>query len=152
MDEDDLTVDDRFSSRDIGKGSGDIISAIRDIIDADKALLETDPEAVLVSERAEARLRAALERLTGGSDTPPTVLEASNTVGGVSEPPVRRSSAARNRASARSETKTASGSVSSNALSASIMSRIADMISPDPLPMSRLLNLSSTVKSSSSIN
>ena len=76
MDEDDLTVDDRLSSRDIGKGSGDIISAIRDIIDADKALLETDPEAVLVSERAEARLRAALERLTGGSDTPPTVLEA----------------------------------------------------------------------------
>ena len=76
MDEDDLTVDNRFSSRDIGKGSGDIISAIRDIIDADKALLETDPEAVLVSERTEARLRAALERLTGGSDTPPTVLEA----------------------------------------------------------------------------
>ena len=76
MDEDDLTVDDRFSSRDIGKGSGDIISAIRDIIDADKALLETDPEAVLVSERTEARLRFALERLTGGSDTPPTVLEA----------------------------------------------------------------------------
>ena len=76
MDEDDLTVDDRFSSRDIGKGSGDIISAIRDIIDADKALLETDPEAVLVSERTEARLRAALERLTDGSDTPPTVSEA----------------------------------------------------------------------------
>ena len=76
MDEDDLTVDDRFSSRDIGKGSGDIISAIRDIIDADKALLETDPEAVLVSERTEARLRAALERFTGGCDTPPTVLEA----------------------------------------------------------------------------
>ncbi|MFL2945523.1 MAG: DUF2497 domain-containing protein [Parvibaculales bacterium] len=76
MDEDDLTVDDRFSSRNIGKGSGDIISAIRDIIDADKALLETDPEAVLVSERTEARLRAALERLTGGSDTQPTVLEA----------------------------------------------------------------------------
>jgi cell pole-organizing protein PopZ len=76
MDEDDLTVDDRFSSRDIGKGSDDIISAIRDIIDADKALLETDPEAVLVSERTEARLRAALERFTGGSDTPPTVLEA----------------------------------------------------------------------------
>ena len=76
MDEDDLTVDDRFRSRDIGKGSDDVISAIRDIIDADTALLETDPEAVLVSERAEARLRAALERLTGGSDTPPTVLEA----------------------------------------------------------------------------
>ena len=76
MDEDDLTVDDRFRSRDIGKGSDDIISAIRDIIDADTTLLETDPEAVLVSERTEARLRAALERLTGGSDTPPTVLEA----------------------------------------------------------------------------
>ena len=76
MDEDDLTVDDRFRSRNIGKGSDDIISAIRDIIDADTALLETDPEAVLVSERAEARLRAALERLTGGPDTPPTVLEA----------------------------------------------------------------------------
>ncbi len=76
MDEDDLTVDDRFRSRDIGKGSDDIILAIRDIIDADTALLETDPEAVLVSERAEARLRAALERLTGGSDTPPTVLQA----------------------------------------------------------------------------
>ncbi|MEC7164052.1 MAG: DUF2497 domain-containing protein, partial [Pseudomonadota bacterium] len=69
-------VDDRFRSRDIGKGSDGIISAIRDIIDADTALLETDPEAVLVSERAEARLRAALERLTGGSDTPPTVLQA----------------------------------------------------------------------------
>lgn len=76
MDEDDLTVDDRFRSRNIGKGSDDIISAIRDIIDADKALLETDPEAVLVSERTEARLRAALELFTGGSDTPPTVLEA----------------------------------------------------------------------------
>ena len=76
MDKDDLTVDDRFRSRNIGKGSDDIISAIRDIIDADTALLETDPEAVLVSERAEARLRAALERLTGDSDTPPTVLEA----------------------------------------------------------------------------
>ena len=76
MDKGDLKVDDRFRSRDIGKGSDGIISAIRDIIDADTALLETDPEAVLVSERAEARLRAALERLTGGSDTPPTVLEA----------------------------------------------------------------------------
>ena len=54
MDEDDLTVDDRFRSRDIGKGSDDIISAIRDIIIADTALLETDPEALLVSERAEA--------------------------------------------------------------------------------------------------
>ena len=73
MDDDDLTLDDRFRS---GDGAEAIISAIRDIIDADMALLETDPEAVLISERAEARLRAALERLTGGSDSPPTVLEA----------------------------------------------------------------------------
>ncbi|HAL84098.1 MAG: hypothetical protein CML80_04675 [Rhodobiaceae bacterium] len=76
MDDDDLTLDDRFRSGDDGDGSEAIISAIRDIIDADMAMLETDPEAVLISERAEARLRAALERLTGGSDTPPTVLEA----------------------------------------------------------------------------
>ena len=40
------------------------------------ALLEAEPEAVLISERAEARLRASLERLTGGSDTAPTALEA----------------------------------------------------------------------------
>ena len=44
MDEDDLTVGDPFCSRDIGKGSGNIISAIRDIIDTDTALLQTDPE------------------------------------------------------------------------------------------------------------
>lgn len=76
MDDDDLTLYDRFRSGDDGDGSEAIISGIRDIIDADMAMLETDPEAVLISERAEARLRAALERLTGGSDTPPTVLEA----------------------------------------------------------------------------
>ena len=40
------------------------------------AILERDYEAVLISEGAEARLRAGLERLTGGSDTPPAVLEA----------------------------------------------------------------------------
>ena len=61
MDQDDFTVDDRFRSR--------------DIINADTALLETDPEAVLVSERAEKRLRATLQGLTGGSDTPPMALE-----------------------------------------------------------------------------
>ena len=76
MDEDNLTVDDRFRSGGDGEKLGDIISAIRDIVDADMAMLETDPEAVLISKRAEARLRAALDRLTGGSDTPPTVLEA----------------------------------------------------------------------------
>ena len=73
MDEDDLPVGDRLGSRDIGKRTGDIISAKRDIIHADEALLETDPEAVLVCERAESRLRAEHERLTGGSKTPPSV-------------------------------------------------------------------------------
>ena len=76
MDEDNLTVDDRFRSGGDGEKSDDIISAIRDIIDADMAMLEINPEAVLISERAEARLRAALDRLTSGSDKPPTVLEA----------------------------------------------------------------------------
>ena len=61
MDEDDLTVDVRFRRR--------------DIIDADTAFLETDPEAVQVSECAEERLRAALERLTGASYKQPTVFE-----------------------------------------------------------------------------
>ena len=76
MNEDDLTLDDRFRGGDDDEGSDAIISAIRDIIDADMAMLETGPEAVLISESAEARLRAALERLTGDSGTPPTVLEA----------------------------------------------------------------------------
>lgn len=44
MDEDNLTVDDRFRSGSDGKKSDDIISAIRDIIDADMARLETDPK------------------------------------------------------------------------------------------------------------
>ena len=70
MDEDDLPVDDRFCSRDIGKGSGDIISAIRDIIDADRRCWKQIPKRFWFR-AAEARLRAALERLTGGSETPP---------------------------------------------------------------------------------
>jgi len=76
MNEDDLTVDDWFRCGDDDEGSNDIISAIREIIGADAALLETDPEAVLITERAEARLRTALKHLIGGSDTPPIVLEA----------------------------------------------------------------------------
>ena len=46
-----LTVGYRLRSRDICKGSGDIIKAVRDTIDADAGLLETDPEEVLVSKR-----------------------------------------------------------------------------------------------------
>ena len=58
------------------KGLGHLISAIRDIINTDTASLETDPVAVLVSERAKARSRVARDGLTGGFDTPPTVLDA----------------------------------------------------------------------------
>ena len=39
MDEDNLTVDDRFRSGGDGEKSDDIISAIRDIVDADMAML-----------------------------------------------------------------------------------------------------------------
>ncbi|HCD16083.1 MAG: DUF2497 domain-containing protein [Rhizobiales bacterium TMED83] len=74
--EDDLTAEALFRSGDDAAGSEAIISAIRDIINADMAMLETDPEEVMISQRAEARLRAALSRLTGSDDTPPTVLEA----------------------------------------------------------------------------
>lgn len=76
MGEDNLTVDDRFRGGGDGEKSDDIISAIRDIIDADMEMRETDPETVLISEHAEARLRAALDRLTGCSGASPTVLEA----------------------------------------------------------------------------
>ncbi len=74
--EDDLTAQGLFRSGDDAAGSEAIISAIRDIINADMAMLETDPEEVMISQRAEARLRTALSRLTGSDDTPPTVLEA----------------------------------------------------------------------------
>ena len=74
--EDDLTAEALFRSGDDAAGSEAIISAIRDIINADMAMLETDPEEVMISQRAEARLRAALSRLTGSDDTPPPVLEA----------------------------------------------------------------------------
>lgn len=56
--------------------SDTIISAIREIISADMTMLETHPAHEMISARAEARLRASLNRLTGGTDTPPTVLEA----------------------------------------------------------------------------
>ncbi len=75
MDEDYFKVDVRFHSCETGEGSGYIILEFRDIIDADTALLETDPEAVLVSECAEAQLRAALDRFNGASNTPPTIFE-----------------------------------------------------------------------------
>lgn len=54
----------------------DIISAIRRIMAAEEAILEDDPDAQLMSLEAQKRIMSALDRLTGGSSSPPTVLEA----------------------------------------------------------------------------
>ncbi len=54
----------------------EIIRAIRDIVSTDIDTRANDSEAQLISTQAEARLRAALLRLTGAGQTPPTVLEA----------------------------------------------------------------------------
>jgi cell pole-organizing protein PopZ len=56
--------------------TGDIIAAIRRIMEAEDALLSDDPDAKLVSLEAQKRIYAALDRLTGGSTEAPTVLEA----------------------------------------------------------------------------
>jgi cell pole-organizing protein PopZ len=56
--------------------TGDIISAIRRIMEAEQAVLEDDPDAQLLSDEAQKRVLAALDRLTGGSERQPTVLEA----------------------------------------------------------------------------
>lgn len=54
----------------------DIIAAIRRIMAAEVAMLEDDPDMQIVSKEAQTRIQAALARLTGNSDTPPTLLEA----------------------------------------------------------------------------
>lgn len=54
----------------------DIISAIRRIMAAEEAILEDDPDAQLMSLEAQKRIMSALDRLTGGASSPPTVLEA----------------------------------------------------------------------------
>ena len=56
MDDVDLTLDDRYGSGDDGDGLKGIISAIRNIIDADMAMLKTDHEAVLIFKDTQARL------------------------------------------------------------------------------------------------
>lgn len=54
----------------------DIIAAIRRIMEAEDAILKDDPDTKLMSLEAQKRIYAALDRLTGGHSTPPTVLEA----------------------------------------------------------------------------
>ena len=56
MDDGYLTLDDRYGSGDDGDGLKGIISAIRNIIDADMAMLKTDHEAVLIFKDTQARL------------------------------------------------------------------------------------------------
>lgn len=54
----------------------DIIGAIRRIMAAEDALLTGDPDTQMMSQEAQRRVYAALDRLTGGATQPPTVLEA----------------------------------------------------------------------------
>lgn len=54
----------------------DIISAIRRIMQAEEALLDGGPDGDVLSHEARKRIYAALDRLTGGDENPPTVLEA----------------------------------------------------------------------------
>ncbi len=54
----------------------DIIGAIRRIMEAEDALLTGDPDTQMMSQEAQRRVYAALDRLTGGETQPPTVLEA----------------------------------------------------------------------------
>lgn len=63
-------------SGEIEDSTDEIIRAIRDIVSNDVDMLGDDPEARVISQAAEARLRMALLRLTGGQSAPPTVLEA----------------------------------------------------------------------------
>ena len=54
----------------------DIIGAIRRIMAAEDALFTGDPDTQMMSQEAQRRVYAALDRLTGGATQPPTVLEA----------------------------------------------------------------------------
>ena len=55
----------------------EIVHAIRRIMKAEEAILQDDPADHLVTDEAQQRIFAALDRLTGGGeDNPPTVLEA----------------------------------------------------------------------------
>lgn len=73
MSDADDTIDKNTENTD---NTDDIIGAIRRIMAAEDALLTSDPDTQMMSQEAQRRVYAALDRLTGGATQPPTVLEA----------------------------------------------------------------------------
>ena len=59
-----------------GDNTNEIIGAIRRIMSADEEVLTGEPGTGKFSKESRERIFAALDRLTGGQDNPPTVLEA----------------------------------------------------------------------------
>ena len=59
-----------------GDNTDEIIGAIRRIMSADEEILTGEPGTGTFSKQARGRIFAALDRLTGGEEKPPTVLEA----------------------------------------------------------------------------
>ena len=59
-----------------GDNTNEIIGAIRRIMSADEEVLTGEPGTGSFSKESRERIFAALDRLTGGQDNPPTVLEA----------------------------------------------------------------------------
>lgn len=59
-----------------GDNKDEIIGAIRRIMSVDEEVLTGEPGTGKFSKEARERIFAALDRLTGGAEKPPTVLEA----------------------------------------------------------------------------
>ena len=59
-----------------GDNTDEIIGAIRRTVSADEEILTGEPGTGTFSKEARERIFAALDRLTGGEEKPPTVLEA----------------------------------------------------------------------------
>ena len=59
-----------------GDNTDEIIGAIRRIMSADEEMLTSEARTGTFSKEARERIFAALDRLTGGEEKPPTVLEA----------------------------------------------------------------------------
>lgn len=59
-----------------GDNTDEIIGAIRRIMSVDEEVLTGEPGTGKFSKEARERIFAALDRLTGGAEKPPTVLEA----------------------------------------------------------------------------
>ena len=59
-----------------GDSADEIIGAIRRIMSVDEKVLTCEPGTGKFSKEARERIFAALDRLTGGAEKPPTVLEA----------------------------------------------------------------------------